>query len=339
MAGAGRDKDDRPVGEWPAITENEWYAFAIISAILTAIAVVGAYAWIFGDGFDPETDQKLAQTLAPFGVALFAVVTFCTACWRGSINTRQANQSESEGRAKLLQEGAKLLGETGKDAHISAGITTLGVLVSGSDKGYARQAMDLLADFIEDHMSKNHANRHRPQISGVMRTGDRNGANTEREIVFDYTDPGRDDGDDEPTYWYYIPGFKMIHYQSGEFEKDVHYNLNDLKNVKFRHTQLVDWGPIDIDDRFYRCRFRRCDIASIETIISLLGANNHKFAFEACDFSGCEISDPGLLQADLKEQGNYFVDGSPPILVGSQRSVDWAALLERKDKKPDWWAF
>ncbi|MGO7731582.1 hypothetical protein [Rhizobium leguminosarum] len=339
---AGTDKkntDESSVGDWPVLTENHWYSLAITSAIFTAIAVVTAFILIFGNGFDGEADLKMAQGLAPFGVALFAVVTFCTVGWRGSISTRQANQSESEGRAKLLQEGAKLLGEPGKDAHVSAGIATLGVLVSGTDNGYARQAMDLLADFVEDHMSKNHANRHRPQISGVMRTGDRNGANTEREIVFDYTDPDRDDGDDEPTYWYYIPGFKLIRYQSGVFEKDVHYNLNDLKNVKFRNTELVDWGAIDIDDRFYRCRFRRCDIASIETIVSLLGASNHKFAFESCDFSGCKILDHGLLQADLKAQGNYFVDGSPPILVGLQRSADWDALLERKDKKPDWWAF
>lgn len=101
----------KDTSDWPSITENQWYALAITSAIFTAIAIFAAFLWIFVDGFDGDPDLKKAQALAPFGVALFAVVTFCTASWRGSINSRQANQAESEGRAKLLQEGAKLLSE------------------------------------------------------------------------------------------------------------------------------------------------------------------------------------------------------------------------------------
>jgi hypothetical protein len=343
---AGKDKestDHRSVGDWPVLTENHWYSLAIASAIFTAIAVIAAFITIFGDGFDGDADLKMAQGLAPFGVALFAVVTFCTVGWRGSINTRQANQSESEGRAKLLQEGAKLLGETGKDAHVSAGITTLGVLVSGSDREYAFQAMNLLADFVEDHMSKDHSNRHRPQISGVMRTGDQKGVNTDREIVFDYTSPHADNYgvyyEGEPALWHYIPGFRLIHYHSGVFAKDVHYNLNDLQNVKFRNTELRDWGSIDIDYRFYRCTFTRCDIASIMSMISLLGTSDFEYAFHRCDFSGCRILDPGFLEANLKTNGNYFVTGNPPSLVGIEKPVDWNALLERKDKKPDWFGY
>lgn len=343
MAGTDGNKDDRSVGDWPVISENHWYSLAIVSALLTAVAIIAAFAWIFSDGFDGEADQRLAQTLAPFGVALFAVVTFCTAGWRGSINTRQANQSENEGRAKLLQEGAKLLADSEKPAHVSAGITTLGVLVSGSDREYAFQAMNLLADFVEDHMSKDHSNRHRPQISGVMRMGDHNGINTGREITFDKTvEAALDDvyyDDDEPTFWHYIPGFKSINFRGGIFGEDVHYNLNDLPRVMFRNTEIRDWSGLDVDFRFYRCSFKRCDIASVFSMVSMMATADFEWAFERCDFSGCKLHDVGFLRAKLKTNENYFVAGNPPILIGRDIPVDWEALLERKEKKPDWWAF
>ncbi|MDX0566421.1 hypothetical protein GOD83_21025 [Sinorhizobium medicae] len=228
----------KDTSDWPSITENQWYALAITSAIFTAIAIFAAFLWIFVDGFDGDPDLKKAQALAPFGVALFAVVTFCTASWRGSINSRQANQSESEGRAKLLQEGAKLLSEHEKASHVSAGVATLGVLIAGNDRTYAFQSMNLLADFIEDHMSASHANRHRPEISGVMRTGDQKGFNTERHIWFDCTMNADNPDDDSEPYWFFIPGFKQIHYVGGVFAQDSHYDIDNIINVSFSR---LDW--------------------------------------------------------------------------------------------------
>ncbi len=73
-----RKKNHYDVQEWPVITENHWYALVITSAMFTALAILSAFLWIFFDGFDGESDLKKAQALAPFGVALFALVTFCT---------------------------------------------------------------------------------------------------------------------------------------------------------------------------------------------------------------------------------------------------------------------
>ncbi|AIC26219.1 hypothetical protein IE4771_CH01067 [Rhizobium etli bv. mimosae str. IE4771] len=338
---AGTEKkttDQRSVGDWPVLSESHWYSLAITSAVFTAIAVVAAFISIFGNGFDGDADLKMAQGLAPFGVALFAVVTFCTVGWRGSINTRQANQSESEGRAKLLQEGAKLLGETEKASHVSAGIATLGVLVAGPDKEYAFQSMNLLADFVEDHMRLDHTNRHRPQISGVMRTGEQNGINTGREISFDCTnyspDLDQDHDDYETVYWHYIPGFELIRYKGGAFSLDEHYNLSELENIHFNNVEIRGWNQLLLDDRFYRCRFSNCDIHEINSMLQLDKHNDYEYAFDRCDFSGCKIHVPELITKNLKKEHNYYVVGNPPVLVGMTDTVDWAKVLLCEERKP-----
>lgn len=338
---AGTDKksnDDRPIGDGPMLAESHWYSLAITSAIFTTIAILAAFICIFADGFDGEADLRTAQALAPFGVALFAAVTFCTVGWRGSINTRQANQSESEGRAKLLQEGAKLLAEKEKASHVSAGVATLGVLVAGPDKDYAFHAMNLLADFVEDHMKTDHANRHRPQISGVMRTGEQNGVSTGREIYFDCTDYDPNPNhfeDDYETFWHYVPGFETLRYKSGIFAHDIHYELDALKNVSFSNVEIRDWRPVNVDDRFHRCRFTNCDIASVSSLLPLNNHQEFEYAFEQCDFSGCQIHVHDLIGKELKKRRNYYLSGHPPVLVGKTDIIDWTDILVCEEKKPD----
>lgn len=48
----------KDTSDWPSITENQWYALAITSAIFTAIAIFAAFLWIFVDGFDGDPDLK-----------------------------------------------------------------------------------------------------------------------------------------------------------------------------------------------------------------------------------------------------------------------------------------
>ncbi|MEO9335951.1 hypothetical protein ABFT80_00760 [Mesorhizobium sp. SB112] len=277
-------KKNTSFNDWPQITERHWYVFALVSAVFTGVAIVGAFFWIFLDGFDGDRDLKKAQALAPFGVALFALVTFCTASWRGAISTRQANQAESEGRAKLLQEGAKLLGETNKAAHVSAGIASLGVLVSGDDKSFAFPSMNLLADFVEDHMSRHHGNRHRSELSGVMKIGVDNGINTRREIYFDAGNDENQYHDEYETDWHYIPGFEKVHYIHGRFSRDVNYELSDLRNVTFRYSTIQWWKNVIVDLRFYRCNFDFCNVSEVSNKLGLSEHEEHKLHSEIVIF-------------------------------------------------------
>lgn len=318
--------------EWPTLTERHWYVLSIVSAVFTAAAIVSAFLFIFSDGFDGQADAWLAQALAPFGVALFALVTFCTVSWRGSISVRQANQAENEGRAKLLQEGAKLLSEPSKPSHVSAGVASLGVLIHSKQPDYAWSAMNLLADFVEDHMRNHHGNRHRAEISGVLRSGDEAGFNTGRSIIFYVEDYEEEYGyDDEAVYWHYVPGFKSISYFRGTFSYDSEYDIGDLKNTIFNGVSIEGWKKVRIDSRFERCTFENC---SVDTLISVASLNHHsgyKYAFRNCDFSSCVFADDMILSVDLLSGDNYFRTETPPVLVGHSKAVDWSSLLRRRE--------
>ncbi|MER9350007.1 hypothetical protein [Mesorhizobium sp. M0227] len=324
----GRDT----TGEWPTITEKHWYVLSIVSAMFTAVAIVAAFLFIFGDGFDGEHDTRLAQALAPFGVALFALVTFCTVSWRGSISVRQANQAENEGRARLLQEGAKLLSEPSKPSHVSAGVATLSVLIHSGQGDYAWSAMNLLADFVEDHMRSYHGNRHREEISGVMRSGDEAGFNTGRSITFCVVEPEEDyHYDDDPVYWHYIPGFASVKYFGGEFPFDDEYEIDRLENASFNGVTIARWNRVTIDGRFDRSTFKNCAITRVDSVDSLNHHANYKYAFEKCDFSNCIFADERMLAVDFREGENYFRADAPPTLAGGTAAIDWAALLNRRE--------
>jgi hypothetical protein len=196
--------------------------------------------------------------------------------------------------------------------------------------------MNLLADFVEDHMRHSHTNRHRPEISGVLRTGDENGANTGRDISFHYTPDEDDSGsDDDVIYWHFIPGFERINYFGGRFDFDNHYVLDELRNVEFNNVQIANWQPVHVDDRFYRCRFQDCEIRSLVSMDSLNHHSDFEFAFYSCDFSGCEIHDAKLIKKSLKKAGNYYLIGNPPVLVGSAAVIDWADVLLCESQKPE----
>lgn len=314
--------DKNAVNEWPVITENHWYALAIVSAILTIIAICSAFGWIFLDGFDPELDLKIAQTLAPFGVALFALVTFCTVAWRGSVSVRQANQAESEGRAKLLQEGAKLLGETANHSHVSAGIATLEILVSGPDERLAVQAMNLIADLIQREMAELPSHPLQEEAFAALSSGADLAREANRNIKFK---EGRVASGHE---WKTITGVKGASFTGGAISDGVFGDFTDSQ--KFTYNKVKIWlsDPIDVAFRFNECEFNYCRINSVDERYSPRGSKNK---FVQCDFSGCHFRvDDDYDLSIIKEGQNYFRRGSPPTL-NNESPIDWTQYLEERD--------
>jgi hypothetical protein len=301
---------DNKIGSGPNISEAQWYSFAIASVIITAIAVVVAFVYIFWDGFDGDRDAKLAQAFAPFG----------------SISSRQANQAESEGRAKLLQEGAKLLGEVDKPSYVSAGIATLGVLVTGPDRDYALQAMNLLAGLVEGHMVQAHTSRHLSEICRVLSSGEERGLNTGRVVTFHPPEPGQ--GGSWLPEWHYIPGFAGISYISGVFRSRNDCDINSLNHVRFYYVDILFWKDIVVDERYTSCKFLKCSINSVESLkIDKISELNSEFV--ECNFSGCAIHDVSLLEIDLKSSGNFYILDNPPVLKGGQ-PFEWSTILNVK---------
>ncbi len=305
------EKSDRPVGDEPSLTETQWRILSVTSAIFTVIGVIVAFAWIFHDGFDGESDLRLAQTLSPFGVALFAAVTFCTASWRGLINARQLDITEREGRAKLLQEGAKLLAEREKDSHVSAGIATLEILIAGPDSRLGVQAMNLIADFVQSEMAHNPVHKFQEPSFAALATGAKIGRVAERTIRFS------SDADD--IEWIAIRGVSKVLFEGGRVEGMWGTgDFPDDQSYRYKNTTFLFLEDWEIDGRFDRCKFRHCSIRAWKE------THYDQFDnFERCDFSNASISlrmsEPKKL--DLKKGSNYFREKRPPTFVLNKTKV------------------
>jgi hypothetical protein len=317
---AGDERENKPVGNWPKIDESQWYAFAITSAIFTAIAICGAFFWIFGDGFDGETDLKKAQAVAPFGVALFALVTFCTASWRGSINTRQADQAEREGRAKLLQEGAKLLGQLDNPAHISAGIATLEILAVGDDERLAIQAMNLIADFVQAQMADSHDNQFREEAFSALANAAALGRIAKRSIRFKTNDPS--------TNWESLAGMRRVSYIGGSADGGFFGEFHDRAEFRYQDTKLSGMD-LNIDYRFRNCEFSYC---TIKTYGSKYGPSpSENLRFDNCDFSGCDFIEISKGFPDFRKGENHVFKKMPTIDGREDLSVDWGEHFQLRD--------
>ncbi|WP_421413515.1 hypothetical protein [Agrobacterium tumefaciens] len=309
------DKHQRKsTGDWPTIHENQWYAFAITSAIFTAIAICAAFFWVFGDGFDGEADLKKAQALAPFGVALFALVTFCTASWRGSINTRQADQAEREGRAKLLQEGAKLLGQLDNPAHISAGIATLEILAVGGDERLAIQAMNLIADFVQAQMADSHDNQFREEAFSALANAAALGRVAKRSIRFK-TDTGL-------TNWESLLGMRSVSYTGGSIDGGFFGNFEDRKEYRYRGVKISGLERLIVDHRFEDCDFSYCDIKAYGSEWGPSPSENLRF--KNCNFSGCDFVEAKKAIPDFRQGDNHLYKKMPTVDGKEATTIDWA---------------
>lgn len=308
--------DKTAVGDEPNITESQWRIYSITSAVLTCVAVLGAFACIFVDGFDPDVDLKLAQALSPFGVALFAIVTFCTACWRGSINVRQADQAEREGRAKLLQEGAKLLGERENPSHVSAGIATLEILAVGSDARLATQAMNLIADYVQLEMRATHKHRFQEQAFAALKNGEAKGRTAERDILFD-----TDSNKSSQELWKPIHGVRSVEYKGGSVESGLFGDFEDRREYKYKNVTL-EFCDLQLDVRFHECIFHYCAIIKIDGDFKY---SVKKCIFKQCDFTRCEFSN-GFDLSSISGEKNYFRTGKPPTYRNGDL-LDWRPFL------------
>ncbi len=316
-----RKKNHYDVQEWPVITENHWYALAITSAMFTALAILSAFLWIFFDGFDGESDLKKAQAVAPFGVALFALVTFCTVAWRGSVNVRQANQAEREGRAKLLQEGAKLLGEKDNPSHVSAGVATLEILVTGPDYKLAVQAMNLIADYVQSEMASSHAHRFRDETFAALAAGADLGREANRTIRCNA--PIAND-DEQAVEWTAISGVKTVQYIGGKVEGGIFGDFSDRPNFRYSGVRMTFQEDVKVNYRYSNCAFSYCDI------VGYRGTYGRDNQFTDCDFSDCKFTKTTEIP-NLKNEKNYFRLGHEPTSTNHE-SVKWEdhLLVKRK---------
>ncbi|MDB5552524.1 MAG: hypothetical protein JWL86_2508 [Rhizobium sp.] len=312
------NQHQRSVSDSPSISERQWETLSVTSAILTTIIFSIVALWLFEGGLERD-DLWRVQLFTPFGVALFAGVTYCTVNWRGKITTRQADLaasqlrlSEREGKAKLLQEGAKLLGEVGKPSHVSAGISTLVILIAGDDDDFAIQAMNLIADFVQREMSNSHKHAHQKEAFLALKRGDDAGRQPDREIRFD--------ADNTETRWQMLYGATRVIYVGGFFlGLDGEIDLKD-RSKTFSDVTFEICDNIVFNSEFDTCTFSECYISGVRNFWSSREPEMYN-SFKDCNFSEALFDNPETLRW-IRGHNNYFVDGVQPRMASGDL-VDW----------------
>lgn len=345
---------------WQAIT---FAAAAISFAILSIVSVF----WVFR-GADQEEILKRVQILAPFALFAGASVTFCTVVWRGLISARQVNlqleatnlqrqqidkladqiaATEENNLATLLQKGAELLAQE-NPAQNAAGISTLGSVAVAPNTKFAKQALNLIADFIQQnfHESKQLNNcqaaiaelgaaesigrasnrhlrfscepvefmSHSPNLNAIQSTEILGVQSVTIDNADSLTVPIEHLHASKTPY-----RFVNASISGGEFafelylRNDFHDMRNNFRNCTFDSCRIVVWDPLHVD----------C-------------------SFSNCNFSDCKIRSPDDFP-DLRHHGNFYVVDNPPkstidfdwqtVLLKGRPNLKFAALEDPKPRR------
>lgn len=289
---------------------DDWLTYAIVLGIFSIVGVSAFLLW----ALNAEEASRSSRIDMVYKVALLcaAVVTFCTVVWRGLISARQANYqqkqidnlarqiaaTEENNLAGLLQKGAELLGQIDNRAHVAAGIATLQSLITADNPKFAREAMELLADHIDE---KYQSNNDGPLFSSIVKALE---AGADRSIVADRTvDFSGSENTNGP--WVVFRGVKKLRYVSGSIENydDFHGRRKGI-NLECVSVHLRYCEVDRVDSRFSHCQFERCGI------LELALSNDASATFVGCDFSHSTVT--GSVLASVVFDNCYYSRDEPP---------------------------
>ncbi len=300
-----------------------WFKAAVAAAALTFFAVIIAILSILFGSSEANMATR-ADIVYKFALIGAGFITFLTVGWRGILATKQVEAqreqldglskqiaaterqiaaTEENNLAKLLQDGAKLIAEIEKTAHVEAGIATLVAVSLAPGPMFARQALNLLADFVQDHYRKPGSRKHvLAAISGLRDANFIEGRSSDRWLELSFEPNGM------PVEHEIVLGVAHVTYVGGQITA---MTLDEAgPKYAFKNVSL-DIGTVYLDGsrgasaekcRFYRCRIRtaaRHTLASSE--------------FSHCDFSGCRF----LLKQnqpfpDMRNGKNWYDPERPP---------------------------
>ncbi|CAN7476540.1 hypothetical protein [Rhizobium leguminosarum] len=299
--------------------DQGWFDAAVGTAILVGFGVIAALIYVFSASTDGAMVAR-AQTVSPFGVAAFALVTFLTVVWRGLLNTEQVKQQtrqndakDEENLAKLLIDGTKLLGEA-EEAHVLAGIAALQIVATAPQEGLAPHAMDILADKLERTFG-NEPSKVVDACIHALEKGSEKGRVAEREITLNCA--GR-----QSIWTPAINGIRIVNFEEAHFLGDNFAQFRNLRSIRFRNCRFF-WCEINEPMvNTSKCAFQGSKIKQFDQGMI---ANN---VFEACDFS--DAIPVGQLTAQvvvpkLSNMDGTYIAGHPP---GTITGVIWSEVLK-----------
>ncbi|WP_141700926.1 hypothetical protein [Mesorhizobium sp. SEMIA 3007] len=290
--------------------DDLWFQIAITVAALVFFSVsIGTLIALFAGSTAAIGDR--IDIIYKLGLIGAGVITFCTVVWRGLLATQQVDAqrkqldrlaqqiaaSEESTLADLLQRGAELLAETSKPAHVSAGIAILRS-VAVSPKGlFAIEAMNLIADYIQEKWSNTHRSFHFDAAKAALAAGVKAGRSSDRVLTFEDS-TGK-------IEWTVFEGVRFLRYRGGTVY-GKHLERANASEINFRLIGVTVYGgSIDVTGDFMECHFLGTKIVSMAEMI--FGGNTYK----KCEFSGATIADMGDFPKDKSDE-NWFDPQRPP---------------------------
>lgn len=324
------------VSDWPSLKENHWFSISL-SLVLIGLAFLIFFAsWVF---IAPNLSiaKNRIDVVTPFATVYLALVTFSTVAWRGLVGARQADQqkaqndaNEDANYAKLLQEGAKLLGDAEKHQDQIAGLATLEVVIQEPKRRFSEQALNVVANFyafLHRDISKEavfgyNTNSTASLAHAVITKAVENGVRSTIRARFTAQTPD--------MRWPGICGYLHQTYSGGSLTQKA---LDIIGSDKFLvRKAVVHKGefPPKLGE-FDACTFRRATV----TRVSDMDAHFDNHRFESCNFSGCYFYDDPVGLDELfnlrKHQNWYDIDDPPKY----ERPVEWELILIAKRKTED----
>lgn len=350
--------DSDLIPETPKVAEETWKAFTIAFAIFALIAVFLAFGYVFLVDLPPSEASAYAaprrahraSAVTPFLAACAAAVTFCAVMWRGSINSRQAdeqrrqNDSTEEAELALLLDKAVGVLKSKEPADIQLALAMLGTIALAANDKYATFALDLVIDTIVRAFPtpEKPSNREILQITSILSTADSQlGRKGSPGTKLDFSEQVADSIYSIERYVALLLGalprcdIKGISTMLGSNTLKILEGRKEA--IIFQNCEFSGWNPafarkeksgFKIDDNFIDCTFRDFFVPQVAT---------DPFStclFIKCDFSGAEFSDTCAVTTNNFEKCYYDPDDPPYVLVsddGKKRRIPVFAVPRRSE--------
>ncbi|WP_019567241.1 hypothetical protein [Agrobacterium sp. 10MFCol1.1] len=328
--------ENKPVRDWPKITEKDWYVISISLVLIGLTCFLFASSWVLSAP-DLKAMKERVDISSPFATIFLALVTFSTVAWRGLVGARQADQQKAQNDAnddanyaKLLQEGAKLLGDPNKHQDQLAGLATLEVVINEPKRRFSRQALNVVANFyasMHNDVSKDAARAYQTNSSArlahsVIFNANSSGMKSTIRAKFSAQTPD--------MRWPGIAGFEHQSYSGGTLTKNA-LEVISLDSFSVRNA-VIHRGNYPVKNGTYdACTFQMSEVSRISEMDYHF--DNHRF--ERCNFSGCKFhDDPADIDEvlNLRKQKNWYDVDNPPQF---EREVEWNRFLIPRRRRPD----
>lgn len=324
VAGIGTmASEEKRVGEG---IDSIGVALIVFSAIVVAFGI-----WAICLIFDPwpksPNDLKdRTELVRNIGLFALGIVGLPLAIWRSltasrqteeairqggrverqlALTARQLEAAEENNLAALLQKGAELISDSSKVGQVGAGLATLHSVIVDKNPKYAVEAMNLVADYLQQEYPKGRWSFYESAIQSLA-AGFALGRSSTRDLSFK---------GDSSVLWRPIEGVNTVRFTGGQMDLTNWPSSPPHKTRYFFVEVLVSGHTYDGQRNFVDCTFKRMKITHLPTM------EHFPNSFRRCDFSGAKIDSARAISFDYTA-GNWFDPVRRPTCPDE---VNWGA--------------